>query len=99
MALEPEQTKHNFHWLVSSDGLKPGVTIAQANAEVNNVARHIAEVYPKIAQRLASASRTAEERFSRPGCGASVAFAHARMALFIFNFMPSPSYLFHVLGS
>jgi putative ABC transport system permease protein len=38
---------HDFHWFVVLGRLRPGVTIAQANAEMDAVARHIAEVYPK----------------------------------------------------
>jgi putative ABC transport system permease protein len=47
MTFAPDQMNHDFHWLVVLGRLKPGVTIAQANADVNDVARHIAEVHPK----------------------------------------------------
>jgi putative ABC transport system permease protein len=47
MAFSPEQMNHDFHWLVVLGRLKPGVTIAQANADLDGVARHIAEAYPK----------------------------------------------------
>jgi putative ABC transport system permease protein len=47
LAFEPEQINHDFHWLMVMGRLKPGVTIAQANADMDAVTRHIAEVYPK----------------------------------------------------
>jgi putative ABC transport system permease protein len=47
MAFTPEQMNHDFHWLVVLGRLKPGVTLAQANADMNEVANHAAEAYPK----------------------------------------------------
>jgi putative ABC transport system permease protein len=47
MAFSPEQLNHDFHWLVVLGRLKPGITIAMANADLDIVARHIAEAYPK----------------------------------------------------
>jgi putative ABC transport system permease protein len=47
MAFTPEQINHDFHWLVVLGRLKPGVTLAQANADLDVVAKHIAEAYPK----------------------------------------------------
>lgn len=43
----PDVINHDFRWFVVLGRLRPGVTIAQANAEMDAVARHIAEVYPK----------------------------------------------------
>src|SRR5215469_1992 len=43
----PDVINHDFHWFVVLGRLRPGVTIAQANAEMDAVARHIAEIYPK----------------------------------------------------
>jgi putative ABC transport system permease protein len=43
----PDQTNHDFRWLVILGRMKPGVTLAQANADMDTVARHIAEDYPK----------------------------------------------------
>ena len=43
----PEVINHDVRWFVVLGRLRPGVTIAQANAEMDAVARHIAEVYPK----------------------------------------------------
>lgn len=47
LAFQPDQINHDFHWLLVMGRLKPGVTIAQANADMDAVTRHIAEVYPK----------------------------------------------------
>ncbi len=47
LAFKPEQLNHDFHWLVAMGRLKPGVTLQQAQADMDSVANHIAEVYPK----------------------------------------------------
>jgi putative ABC transport system permease protein len=47
MVFKPEQINHDFHWLLVVARMKPGVTLAQGNADMDAVARHIAEVYPK----------------------------------------------------
>ena len=47
LAFKPEQLNHDFHWLVAMGRLKPGVTLKQAQADMDSVANHIAEVYPK----------------------------------------------------
>jgi putative ABC transport system permease protein len=46
MALRPDQITHERHWMTVMGRLKPGVTLEQANADMNNVARHVAETYP-----------------------------------------------------
>jgi putative ABC transport system permease protein len=48
LAFKPDQINHDFHWLLVMGRLKPGVTIAQANADMDAVTRHIAQVYPKF---------------------------------------------------
>ncbi|HUE43259.1 MAG TPA: ABC transporter permease [Candidatus Sulfotelmatobacter sp.] len=47
MALRPDQITHERHWMVVMGRLKPGVTIAQANADMDRVARNVAQAYPK----------------------------------------------------
>lgn len=47
LAFKPEQINHDFHFILVMGRLKPGVTIQQANADMDSVTRHIAEVYPK----------------------------------------------------
>jgi putative ABC transport system permease protein len=46
LAFKPEQINHDFHWMLVMGRLKPGVTLQQANADMDSVTRHIAEVYP-----------------------------------------------------
>ena len=50
IAFHPEQINHEFHWLLAMARLKPGVTIAQASADMESVTKHIADVYPKSNQ-------------------------------------------------
>ena len=47
MALRPDQITHERHWMVVMGRMKPGVTLQQANADMDDVARRIAETYPK----------------------------------------------------
>ncbi|MBW8870071.1 MAG: ABC transporter permease, partial [Acidobacteriales bacterium] len=47
LVFKPEQLNHDFHWLLSIARLKPGVTIQQAQADMDAVATHIAEANPK----------------------------------------------------
>ncbi|HEV2136738.1 MAG TPA: ABC transporter permease [Terracidiphilus sp.] len=47
LVFKPEQINHDFHWLLVMGRLKPGVTIQQAQQNMNAVTTHIAQVYPK----------------------------------------------------
>ena len=47
LAFTPEQKNHDFHWLLVMGRLKPGVTIKQAQADMDAVTAHIAEVNPR----------------------------------------------------
>ena len=47
LVFKPEQLNHDFHWLLVMGRLKPGVTIHQAEQDMNTVTAHIAEAYPK----------------------------------------------------
>jgi predicted permease len=46
LAFKPEQVNHDFHWLLVMGRLKPGVTLAQANANMEGVSRQLAEAFP-----------------------------------------------------
>ena len=46
LAFTPEQINHDFHWLLVMGRLKPAVSIAQANANMQAVSRHLAEQFP-----------------------------------------------------
>jgi putative ABC transport system permease protein len=47
LVFKPEQLNHDFHWLLVMGRLKPGVTLQQAQANMNTVAAHITEANPK----------------------------------------------------
>jgi putative ABC transport system permease protein len=47
LAFKPDQINHEFHFILVMGRLKSGVTIQQANADMDSVTRHIAEIYPK----------------------------------------------------
>lgn len=46
LAFRPEQINHDYHWLVTMGRLKPGVTLQQAQADMDAVTAHIATLYP-----------------------------------------------------
>src|SRR5262249_42400871 len=50
LAFRPNQINHEFHWILVMARLKPGVTVAQANADMASVTKHIAEENPKSNQ-------------------------------------------------
>ena len=47
LVFRPEQVNHDINWLTVMGRLKPGVTLAQANAEMAVIARQLAEAYPE----------------------------------------------------
>ena len=47
LTFKPEQINHDFHWILVLGRLKPGVSIAQAQENMNAVTKHIGDVYPK----------------------------------------------------
>jgi len=46
LAFKPDQINHDFHWLLVMARMKPGVTLQQANANMDSVTHHISEAYP-----------------------------------------------------
>ena len=46
LAFRPEQINHDYHWLLTMGRMKPGVTLQQAQADMDAVTTHIAAVYP-----------------------------------------------------
>jgi len=46
LAFTPDQINHDYHWLLAMGRLKPGVTIQQAQADMDAVTSHIAAAYP-----------------------------------------------------
>jgi putative ABC transport system permease protein len=47
LVFKPEQINHDFHWLLVMGRLRPGVTIQQAQQNMNAVTTHIAQENPK----------------------------------------------------
>ncbi len=47
LAFRPEQINHDYHWLLTMGRLKPGVTLQQAQADMDGVTRQVAAAYPK----------------------------------------------------
>lgn len=50
LAFKPEQINHDFHWLLATARLKPGVTLKQAQQNMDAVTAHIAQMHPKSNQ-------------------------------------------------
>jgi putative ABC transport system permease protein len=46
LVFKPEQLNHDFHWLLVMGRLKPGITIQQAQADMDAVTASIAKAYP-----------------------------------------------------
>src|ERR1700728_1932732 len=46
LAFRPEQINHDYHWLMTMGRLKNGVTLKQAQADMDTVTQHIAAAYP-----------------------------------------------------
>lgn len=46
LAFTPEQNNHDYHWILTMGRLKPGVTIQQAQADMDAVTANIAARYP-----------------------------------------------------
>jgi len=47
LVFKPEQINHDFHWLLVMGRLKPGITMKQAQADMDRVTKNIAAAYPK----------------------------------------------------
>jgi putative ABC transport system permease protein len=46
LAFRPEQINHDYHWLLTMGRMKPGVTLQQAQADMDAVTSHIAAAFP-----------------------------------------------------
>ncbi|HEY1744464.1 MAG TPA: ABC transporter permease [Granulicella sp.] len=46
LAFKPEQINHDYHWLLTMGRMKPGVTLQQAQADMDAVTTHLAAAYP-----------------------------------------------------
>ncbi len=59
LAFTPEQINHDFHWLLVMGRLKPDVTLAQANANMDVVTRQHRRGAPEVEYRLERQRRAA----------------------------------------
>jgi len=46
LAFTPQQINHDYHWLCAMGRMKPGVTLEQAQADMDAVTSHIADLFP-----------------------------------------------------
>jgi predicted permease len=63
LAFTPDQINHDFHWLLVMGRLKPGVSLAQANANMRLVSQQIAREYPKSNTGWASSVEPLKNNF------------------------------------
>ena len=63
LAFRPEQINHDYHWLVTMGRLKPGVTLQQAQADMDSVTSHIAALYPESNKGWGAAVEPLEHDF------------------------------------
>ncbi len=47
LAFTQQQINHDYHWILAMGRMKPGVTLQQAQADMDNVTSQIAAAYPK----------------------------------------------------
>jgi putative ABC transport system permease protein len=47
LAFRPEQINHDYHWLLTMARLKSGITLQQAQADMDAVTARVAETYPE----------------------------------------------------
>ena len=47
LAFKPDQINHDFHWLLVMGRMKPGVTLAQAQADMEVVTNRLATDHPQ----------------------------------------------------
>jgi putative ABC transport system permease protein len=71
LVFKPEQINHDFHWLSVMGRLKPGVSEQRAQADMDVVAQHIAEAYPK-SNKGWGAHVVLYERYVSPGLRATL---------------------------
>ncbi len=66
LSFKPEQINHDFHWLLVMGRLKPGVSIQQAQSEMNAVTHHIGELYPKSNKQWGASVEALQDDFLSP---------------------------------
>src|SRR5207248_9048096 len=65
-AVEPDRLTHERQWTRDMGRLKPNVTLQQANADMDAVTRHIAEVFPTSNKGWGARVEMLHHDFTRP---------------------------------
>jgi putative ABC transport system permease protein len=63
LAFKPDQINHDFHYLLVLGRLKHGVSLSQANSDMDRVTRRIAEVNPKSNQGWSASVEPLQNNF------------------------------------
>jgi putative ABC transport system permease protein len=63
LAFRPDQINHDYHWLLAMGRLKPGVSLQQAQADMDGVTSHIAALYPQSNKGWASSVEALQNDF------------------------------------
>jgi len=66
LAFRPVEINHDYHWLLAMGRLKPGVTLQQAQADMDAVTAHLAEAYPITNKRWGAWVRPLQNDFLPP---------------------------------
>ncbi|HUZ05677.1 MAG TPA: ABC transporter permease, partial [Acidobacteriaceae bacterium] len=66
LIFQPGERNHDAHWLFVMGRLKPGITVQQANANMNSVTAHMAEEYPKSNKGWSSSVEPLKNDFLPP---------------------------------
>src|SRR5262249_42978288 len=51
LAFQPAQINHDYHWLLTMGRMKPGVTLQQAQADMDAVTAQLAQAFPETNKR------------------------------------------------
>ena len=66
LAFRPVEINHDYHWLLAMGRLKPGVTLQQAQADMDAVTAHLAEAYPITNQHWGASVEPLQNDFLPP---------------------------------
>jgi predicted permease len=63
LALKPQQLEHQNHWLLVMGRLKDGVTLKQANAEMDAITKQLAQEFPQTNANLSASVEPLQNDF------------------------------------
>jgi putative ABC transport system permease protein len=63
LAFKPDQVNHDFRWLLVMGRLKPGVSIAKAQADMDVITHRLAEQYPQTNKSWSSSVESLHDNF------------------------------------